>query len=109
MKLSTLCVAIVNTEHIHKHGLAVQIGIRHKEKQKPDFFHEKAPLSRKFSRFTFCRERFDSKKEFQAHIRFAEIMHVGCPLCYLFLGNCYQEHIKEQHDRDNSFNVREYN
>jgi hypothetical protein len=94
-----------------KHGLAVHLGIRHKEKQKPDFFHEEAPLSRKFSRCTFCRERFDSKKEFQAHISFAEMKDVGCPLCDSFLGNCYnlQEHMKEQHDRDHSFNVREYN
>ena len=94
-----------------KHGLAVHIGIRHKEMQKPDFFHEEAPLSRKFSRCTFCRERFDSKSEFNAHTRCTEKKDVKCPLCDSFLGNCYylQEHMKEQHDRDHSFNVKEYN
>ena len=93
-----------------KHGLAVHIGIRHKEMQKPDFFHEEAPLSRKFSRCTFCRERFDSKEEFRAHM-FSEIEYVKCPLCDLFHSNCQnlQEHMKEKHDRDLSFTVREYN
>ena len=47
-----------------KHGLAVHIGIRHTELQKPEVFHEEVPLSQKISICTFCRERFDSKEEF---------------------------------------------
>ena len=41
-----------------KHGIAVNIGMRHKELQKPEILHEEVPLTRKLLRCTFSQKQF---------------------------------------------------
>ena len=95
-----------------KHGLGVHVGVKHKGLQKPEVSHEEVSLPKEICRCTFCREQFDTKRDFEQHTSRFWVTYedIKCPLCDSFHRNCYyvKEHMKEKHQRDLSFTAREY-
>ena len=46
------------------HGLGVHIGVKHKGQQKPEVSNEEVTLPKEICRCTFCREQFDTTRDF---------------------------------------------